>query len=128
MSSYERIIKTEGYWIVKIQNDFYRAAKSVRDKYGSQKKLAELTGKSESRISQILHGDFNARLSTLVEYSLALGYVPVLDFVKIDDFLNGERMRIAKKKLALDELRTTTSFSPDNAVEISLSEMDTHLV
>lgn len=41
----------------------------------TQRQLAESLGVTESRVSQILHGDGNVRLSTLARYLRATGYL-----------------------------------------------------
>ncbi|SMG34816.1 helix-turn-helix domain-containing protein [Agreia pratensis] len=45
----------------------------------SQKYLADQIGVGESRVSQVLNGDGNIRMSTLSRYLRALGYVVRLD-------------------------------------------------
>ncbi len=48
--------------------------------------LAERLGVSKGYVSQLLNGDFDHRLSKLVELALAFGYVPKFELVKIDEF------------------------------------------
>lgn len=50
----------------------------------TQKDLADALGVSEGRVSQILHGDGNIRLSTLARYLRATGYLARLDAVPAD--------------------------------------------
>ena len=45
----------------------------------SQKELADRIGVGESRVSQILNGDGNLRVSTFARYLRALGYVAVIE-------------------------------------------------
>lgn len=52
----------------------------ARDASGlTQKQLADSLGVSEGRISQVLSGDGNIRLSTFARYLRAMGYVPQID-------------------------------------------------
>lgn len=50
----------------------------------TQRELAEALGVTEGRVSQILHGDGNVRLSTLARYLRATGYLTKLDAVPAD--------------------------------------------
>ena len=45
----------------------------------SQKELADLLGIGESRVSQVLNGDGNIKLTTLARYLKALGYTVSLE-------------------------------------------------
>ena len=45
----------------------------------SQKQLAELLGIGESRVSQVVNGDGNVKLTTFARYLRALGYSVTLD-------------------------------------------------
>ncbi len=47
----------------------------------SQRELADSLGVTEGRVSQILHGDGNVRLSTLARYLRATGYLTKLEAV-----------------------------------------------
>lgn len=80
----EELIKSEGYWIAKIQTDLYReiTAFMERNKMSSTQ-LANYLGCSKSYVSQLLNGNFNHKISKLVELSLAIGKAPVIEFQDI---------------------------------------------
>jgi len=44
-------------------------------------------GVTKGYVSQILNGDFNHRLSTLVDLSLAMGKAPVIQFTDLDKII-----------------------------------------
>lgn len=50
----------------------------------SQKQLAEILGIGESRVSQVVNGDGNVKLTTFARYMRALGYSVTLDVMPID--------------------------------------------
>jgi transcriptional regulator with XRE-family HTH domain len=58
--------------------------------------LAKKLGVSKGYISQILNGDFNHRLSTLVELSLAMEKVPELKFTDLRQLIEEENEGIKR--------------------------------
>ena len=77
----EDLLIDEGYWIAKIQTELYRelTAFMERNKMNSTQ-LAKYLGCSKSYISQLLNGNFNHKLTKLVELSLAIGKAPIIEF------------------------------------------------
>lgn len=61
--------------------------------------LAEHLGVSKGYVSQLLNGDYDHKLSKLVELSLAFGYVPKVDFVPIDEYIKNDDFMKNKKEL-----------------------------
>lgn len=53
--------------------------------------LAEHMGVSKGYISQLLNGDYDHRLSKLVELAISFGYIPKIDFVKIDEYITKQK-------------------------------------
>lgn len=79
------LLNSKEYWIAKIQMDLFAEVKKyLLEQNLSRTALAEKLGVSKAYISQILNGDFNHRISKLVELSLAIGKVPSLEFVDIN--------------------------------------------
>ena len=73
----EELYSNPGYWTAKIQLELFRSLEEHMKQEGiSRAKLAQKMGVSRGYISQILNGDFDHRLSKLVELSLAIGKVP----------------------------------------------------
>lgn len=64
----------------------------------SQRELAEALDVSEGRVSQVLHGDGNVRLSTLARYLRATGYLAQLDAVPADSSVPPLRSRVSRRK------------------------------
>lgn len=85
----EELLKNKGYWISKIQIDLYNQLKNyMTEKNINQSKLAKELGVSKGYVSQVLNGDFNHRISTLVELSLAINKVPEISFKDLDQFIS----------------------------------------
>lgn len=49
--------------------------------------LADKLGVSKGYISQVLKGDFDHKISKLVELSLASGKVPLVNFLSLSDYI-----------------------------------------
>lgn len=83
----DELLKSKEYWIAKIQMDLYQ----LIENYCSEKKitktqLAKELGVSKGYISQILNGNFDHKLSKLVELSLAFGKVPIIEYENVDKY------------------------------------------
>jgi transcriptional regulator with XRE-family HTH domain len=84
----EELLKSEGYWIAKLQTDLYRELVSFMERtHRNSSQLAEYLGCSKGYISQLLNGNFDHKISKLVELSLAIGKVPVLEYKDVSDYL-----------------------------------------
>lgn len=62
----------------------------------SQRELAEALSVSEGRVSQILHGDGNVRLSTLARYLRATGYLTRIEAEPADETVAPLRSRVQR--------------------------------
>lgn len=87
----EDLLKNNGYWISKIQFKLYdELLDYLKKKNINKTQLAKELGVSKGYISQILNGDFNHKISKLVELSLAINKIPKLEFIDVDEFINEE--------------------------------------
>ena len=83
----EELLKSEGYWIAKLQTDLYRELISFMEKTDkNSSQLASYLGCSKGYISQLLNGNFDHKISKLVKLSLAIGKVPILEYKNISDY------------------------------------------
>ena len=79
----EQLLLSPEYWIVDIQTKLYQALENYRQQNGfNRTQLAAALGYSKGYISQILNGNFDHRISKLVELSLKIGLVPEVNFKK----------------------------------------------
>jgi len=84
----EELLKSEGYWIAKLQTDLYRELVSFMERtHRNSSQLAEYLGCSKGYISQLLNGNFDHKISKLVKLSLAIGKVPVLEYKDVSDYI-----------------------------------------
>ena len=82
------LLKSEGYWIAKLQTDLYRELVSFMEKtHRNSTQLAQYLGCSKGYVSQLLNGNFDHKLSKLVELSLAIGKAPILEYKDVSDYV-----------------------------------------
>lgn len=82
------LLKSEGYWIAKLQTDLYRELVSFMERtHRNSTQLAQYLGCSKGYVSQLLNGNFDHKLSKLVELSLAIGKAPILEYKDVSDYV-----------------------------------------
>ena len=88
----KELVKSREYWIAQIQLDLFELIENYRKKNDLNKtQLAAQLGVTKSYITQILNGDFDHKVSKLVELSLAFGKVPVLQFIDVDQYIENNK-------------------------------------
>jgi transcriptional regulator with XRE-family HTH domain len=103
------------YWLERIQNEIYRAATQYMENENlNQNGLAEHLKVSKGYVSQILNGNFNFSLSTLINICLKLNVVPEFELKTVEEFMEKEELR-------LDRLRKgfTVSVSPQSSYSLN---------
>lgn len=77
----EDLLKSKEYWTTKIQLDLFELINEymIENKL-NRTQLAEKLGVSKGYITQILNGDFDHKVSKLVELALAFGKAPILEY------------------------------------------------
>jgi len=92
MRSFKDLIKTDSFWIVKIQNELYGIIHDYMQEKGiNQSQLAQELNVSKGYISRVLNGNFNHSLQKLVDLSLKVGKVPNIHFQTPEGYLEEER-------------------------------------
>lgn len=85
------LLRSKEYWMVQFQNDLYGVIEKYMEENGlSRTNLAEKFGVSKGYITQILKGDFDHKISKLIELSLATNMAPVLHFIDLERFINDD--------------------------------------
>lgn len=88
MLSRKEILTSPEYWFEEAQNELYRQVIDFMEKEKlNQKELAEKLGVSKGYVSQILKGEFNYTLKKLIELSMAVGKVPVIEYKDINELI-----------------------------------------
>lgn len=83
----KELVKSKEYWMAQIQLNLFEMIENYRKKNNLNKtELAAQLGVTKSYVTQILNGDFDHKVSKLVELSLAFGKVPVLQFIDVDKY------------------------------------------
>ncbi len=102
----KELIKSQEYWMAQIQLNLFELIENYRKKNNLNKvQLAAHLGVTKSYITQILNGDFDHKVSKLVELSLAFGKAPILQFVDFEKY-------IAKDGLISNEGSLSKSWPP----------------
>ena len=116
----EDILRNPGYWIAQIQTMLYNCAENyMKENNLNRSQLAKRLGVSKGYVSQLLNGDYDHKLSKLVELSLAFDVVPKVEFESIEDVINDDRMQYHRAKWQPVIYTDTLNF---NTVHISDSE------
>ena len=94
MRPFAQLARSRTYWLSQLQNRLFGTVERFRLARGwNRTQLADHLGVSKGYLSQIMNGDFDHRLSKLIELSLAVGVVPNIQFTPIDtyvaDYLSG---------------------------------------
>ena len=88
----KELVKSPEYWTTQIQLDLFELIENYCKKNNlSKTELAAQLGVTKGYVSQILNGDFDHKMSKLVELSLACGKVPVLQFIDIDNYIKKDK-------------------------------------
>lgn len=89
----KELLKSAEYWLVKIQNDLYNLIENYRkEKKLKKTELADELGVTKGYVSQILKGDFDHKVSKLVDLSLAFNKVPIISYVDIEEYLKNDEL------------------------------------
>lgn len=81
----KEMLSNPGYWTQDIQLDLYNAVERyMKENKISRTEFAAKLGVSKGYVSQILNGDFDHKLSKLVELALACELVPVFTLVPLE--------------------------------------------
>lgn len=92
MTEREELLKSPEYWTTKAQFDLYACAEDyMRSHNMNRTQLAEYLGVSKGYVSQLLNGDYDHKLSKLVELSIAFGFVPKIEFQAIEEAIKEDR-------------------------------------
>jgi len=84
----EDLLKSREYWISKIQIDLFNLIETYRKNKGYTKtQLASELNVTKGYITQILNGDFDHKISKLIDLSLAFGKVPEINFTSIQNYI-----------------------------------------
>ena len=85
MITRKELITSKEYWLVKFQSSLYeQVEKYLLENKISKTDFSKKLGVSKGYVSQILNGDFDHKISKLIELSLAIEQVPFLKFESLE--------------------------------------------
>lgn len=88
----EQILNTPEYWSETLQNELYNyIIEYMKENNLNQDKLAKKLNVTKGYVSQILNGNIDFRLSTIVKLCLTIGKVPNIDFQDLEEYLKKDR-------------------------------------
>lgn len=89
------LLKSADYWKAKIQIELYNCAELFMKKKGmNRRQLAAHLGVSNGYVTQLLNGDYDHKLSKLTELALSFGYVPNMEFVPVEQYVEKDKCRM----------------------------------
>lgn len=88
----DELIRSKEFWLVQIQNNVFNLIDNYRkEKKLTQTQIATHLKVTKGYVSQILNGDYDHKVSKLVELSLAFNKAPVLIFRDLDKFIQDDK-------------------------------------
>ncbi len=101
----EELLESKEYWVAKIQIALFELIENyMAENDLTRTQLAEKLGVTKGYITQILNGDYDHKISKLVELSLACGIAPVFNFINLPDYIANEsnnKARLSKPKKSM---------------------------
>ena len=92
MITREELLKSKEFWLVQFQSKLYEQVECyLTENNLSKTAFAHQLGVSKGYISQLLNGNFDHKISKLIEISLAIGKAPVLTFEDLDQHIKKEK-------------------------------------
>jgi predicted XRE-type DNA-binding protein len=90
----EELLGSREYWITKIQLDLYSQIEQYMNEQGiSRAQLADQLNVTKGYVSQLLNGDFDHKISKLVDLALAIGKVPQIRYSDLGEFTAEDNSR-----------------------------------
>ncbi len=115
----EELLNSPEYWTTKIQVELYnQVEKYMLENKLTRTKLAEKLGVTKGYVTQLLNGDFDHRLSKLVELSLAIGLVPQFCFEAVDTYVKSQSVKNATTSYGT-RTQTTKKHAKQNILDRS---------
>jgi transcriptional regulator with XRE-family HTH domain len=106
MTSRKELISSKEYWMVQLQTSlFAEVQKYLSENKLTQSDFAKQLNVSKGYISQILNGDFDHKISKLIELSLAIGKAPVIHFDNLEIHYKRPKKKTRQKKMDFKVLK-----------------------
>lgn len=87
----ENLLKTKEYWTTHFQVLVFNLIEDYRKANNlNQTQLANELGVTKGYISQVLNGDYDHKISKLIELCLAFGKAPIIKFTDLNEFVKND--------------------------------------
>ena len=115
------LLRNREWWIANIQNDLYALIYEYMKKNKLNKNgVAETLKFSKSYLSQLLNGNFDHKISKLVDVSLSLNKVPIIHYVDLDQYIKDDALNktyqlypvLNPGNITFELAQSPTSYSP----------------
>lgn len=85
------LLKSREYWLAEIQLNLFNLIENYRSKKKINKtQLAAELGVTKGYVTQILNGDFDHKISKLVDLSLSFNKVPIITYLDLDKYVEDD--------------------------------------
>ena len=107
------LLSSPGYWEEKVQNDLCNEIQNYLDKEGlSRTQLAEKLNVTKSYISQVMNGNTDHRISKLIDLSLCIGRVPLIQYKSLNRVIYEDELNLCPAfKQPYQMLKTFTTMN-----------------
>lgn len=114
----EELLESKSYWITSIQLELFTAIETYMKKNKLNKtQLAEKLKFSKGYISQVLNGDFDHKLSKMVELSLSCDTIPLIFFVDKETFVKNDSEDKTYKLIPVTRLKNIFEIETENIAQ-----------
>ena len=116
----EELLRSSEYWTTKMQLELYaRIEAYMSENKINRTELAKRLGVSKGYVTQILNGDYDHRLSKLVEISLKVNCIPIIVYEPIESVIdnNGSyKIKTEVQCLNIDKQNQNSNFLQSNNI------------
>jgi transcriptional regulator with XRE-family HTH domain len=87
-------LSSKGYWLSTIQLDLYAQLEEYMKEHSlNRTQLAEKLGVTKGYVSQILNGDFDHKISKLIDLALLMGKAPQIEYSDLVKYIKYDEVR-----------------------------------
>jgi len=125
MITRKELLSSKEYWLEKIQNELYHyLVNYMNEKKINQTQLAKELNVTKGYISQVLNGNFNHSIKKLIELSLAINKVPLVEFYDLKEYLKKDNQKRELYKIQAKNQKKNRNLQGKINREENLVEMD----
>ena len=97
--SREKLLSSPVYWFDVAQNELFRQFHDYMERENiNRTQLAERLGITKGRVSQILRGESNFSMKTLIELGLSIGVIPNINYIPVKEIIRDDEIKRLNKQ------------------------------